>query len=229
MTRSAYALIALFVLDGFLAAPAQAQTRPQARRDRFEVSIGGLWIGGAGLGSTQADLRGNNLTPTPFRLFAAETSAESAPGLDGRVGYWLTRSVGLEAGFVHARPELRTRISSDAEGAPPLTAVEQIDQYFIDANVVWLLDRFRMRRIVPFVSGGAGYLRQLHEGRTLVETGQVYHVGGGIRQPLLTDFGFIRTAGMRLHARLYVLTDGVQLEDRARTHGAISGAFFVTF
>ena len=234
MTRTACAVIVVSLVECLLAMSASAQTRPvtqrnRTSRERFEVSIGGLWIGGAGLGSTEAELRANNLTPTPFRLFTAETSAASAPGVDARVGYWLTRSIGIEAGVVRVRPELRTRISGDAEGAPALTVVERLDQYFMGANVVWLLDQFRFHGIVPFVSGGAGYLRQLHEGRTLIETGQVYELGAGIRQQLVSDVGFIRTAGLRLQGRLYVLTDGVQLEDRARTHGAVSGVFFVAF
>jgi hypothetical protein len=217
-----------------LAPAAHAQTRagqlPAGQpRDRFEVSVGGLWIGGAELGSTQADLRANNLSPTPYRLFAAETDAVAAPGLDGRVAYWLTRSLALEGGFVRVRPELRTRITADVEAAGDLTATERIDQYFIDANVLWLLDRFRFGATTPFVSAGAGYLRQLHEGRTFVETGQVYEFGGGVRHPLLTEAGWLRTVGLRLHARLYVLSNGVQLEDRARTHGAFSGAIYFSF
>jgi hypothetical protein len=198
-------------------------------RDRFEASVGGLWIGGAGMGSTQAELRANNLTPTPFRLFSAETNAAAAPGFDARFGYWLTRSMGIEAGFVRVRPELRTRITADAESAPALTVAERIDQYFIDANVIWLLDGFRFRRTVPFVSGGAGYLRQLHEGRTLVEGGQVYQAGGGVRHALMSDVSWIRTVGVRLQGRVYVLVNGVQLEDRPRTHGAFSASVFVTF
>ena len=229
MTSGVRVVLAAALAQSLLASWASAQPRPAVRRDRFEASFGGLWIGGAALGSTQADLRSNNVTPTPFRLFTAETEARSAPGLDARVGYWLTPSLLAEAGFVRARPELSTAISADAEGAAALTVAERIDQYFIDANVVWLLDSFRFGGTVPFVSGGAGYLRQLHEGRTLVETGQVYQVGAGIRHPLLTAGGWVRSLGLRVHGRVYVLRDGVQLEDNARTHGAITGAVYVTF
>lgn len=229
MTRATWVVLACALLPGVFDAPASGQTRAPAARDRFEVSLGGIWIGGAGLGSTQADLRANSLTPTPFRLFATETSEVGAGGLDARVAYWLTRSIAVEAGFVRARPEVRTRITADSEGATALTAAERLDQYFIDANVIWLLDKFRFGRSVPFVSGGAGYLRQLHEGRTLVQTGQVYEFGGGIRHQLFENAGWFRSVGVRAHGRLYVLVDGVQLDDRARRHGAITGAAYVTF
>jgi len=206
-----------------------AQARPSPSRDRFEVSVGGLWIGGTDLGALDANLRANNLTPTPFRLFSTQTSQAGAPGIDLRFGYWLSRSLAVEGGFARMQPELRTRVIADAESAPALTAAERIDQYFIDANVVWSLDRFRFRGMVPFVAGGAGYLRQLHEGRTLVETGQVYEAGGGIRYPIFRNVGWFRTIGLRLYGRACVLVDGIQLEDQPRTHGAFSASGFLTF
>ena len=239
--KRARMLIVVLLAQGLVSATAWAQPRSQpptrtsaqpaagSAHERFEASIGGLWIGGAALGSTQAEIRANNLTPTPFRLFAAETSEAAAPGLDARFAYWLTRSIAVEAGFVRVRPELRTRVSGDAESSTTLTVAERLDQYFIDVNVVWLLERFRFGRTVPFVSGGAGYLRQLHEGRTLVETGQVYEAGGGLRHPVLSGVGWFRTIGLRVHGRVYVLVDGVDLEDRPRTHGAITGSVYLTF
>jgi hypothetical protein len=126
---------------------------------------------------------------------------------------------------------VRTRISDDAEDAEALTVEEDLDQYFVEAAGVLLLDRFRIGdRTIPFVSGGAGYLRQLHEGRVLVETGQVYHLGGGLRHWLrVRDRGFLRAAGLRLDARAYFLANGFVLEEGARPHGSISGALFLTF
>lgn len=229
MTRIAHALVIVALLHYAFAGTVHAQARPADRGDRFDVSFGGMWIGGAGLGSTSADIRANNVTPTPFRLFAAETRVASAPGWDARIGYWLTRSVVVEGGVARVRPELRTRIASDAEGAAVLTATERLHQYFIDARVIWLLPRFSFGGTVPFVSVGAGYLRQLHEDRTLVETGQVYQTGGGVRRRLMTDVGWFRAIGVRLDGRVYVLVDGVQLEDRPRTHGAFSGSVYLTF
>lgn len=229
MTLVARALVTVALTLAVTAVPAFAQPGPVNRIDRFEVSFGGIWIGEAGLGSTHAEIRANNLTPTPFRLFSAETRAASAPGWDARAGYWFTRSVAVEGGVARLTPELRTRITADAESAAALTATERLQQYFIDARVIWLLPRFKFGGTVPFVTGGAGYLRQLHEGRTLVETGQVYQAGGGIRHPLLGDVGWFGSVGARIDGRVYVLVDGVQLEDRPRTHAAITGALFLTF
>lgn len=137
----------------------------------------------------------------------------------------------VEGGFVFARPSVRTRITSDVEGAEPLTTEERLDQYFVEASAVYFLHALRLgRQTVPFVSAGGGYLRQLHEGRTLVETGQVYHVGGGLRHWLRAGGrGFIRGAGLRVDVRAYVLSNGFRLEDGSRVHGAVSGGAFLTF
>lgn len=230
MTRIACAaFVTVLLVHHAYVPPASAQPSTSPRH-RFEVSIGGLWIGSADLGSARAELRANSVTPEPFSLFTTDTRSASAGGFDGRVGYWLTRSIALEAGFVRSQPQLRTSITGDAEGAAALTVTERLDQYFVDGGVVWLLEKFRFReRTVPFVSGGAGYLRQLHEGRTLIATGQVYHAGGGLRHQLAGNLRWIRALGARLDGRVYVLVDGVQLEDAPRTHGALSGALFVTF
>ena len=230
MTRGwfgAAACSAWIALGGALAA---AQGPADVQRHRFEAAAGGVWLGGASLGAGDAELRGNRVPADEFRLFSADTRAMAAPGFDARVGFWLTRTMAVEGGLVIARPVLRTSITSDVEGAPPLEVEERLDQYFFDGSVVLLLDALRFGATVPFVSGGAGYLRQLHEGRTLVESGQVYHAGGGLRHWLRTRrTGRLRGFGVRVDGRLYVLASGVRLEDGPRTHGALSGALFVTF
>lgn len=221
-------LVALLLV---VAAPAAAQSRDERPQHRLEASAGGFWIGGASMGEMDADLRANQVPAAPFTLFTTSSRMAATSGFDARLGFWLTRSIAVEAGFGFTKPELRTRISGDVEDAPALTASERIDQYVIDVNGVWLIDALTIgRRAVPFVSGGAGYLRQLHEGRTLVETGQAYNVGGGLRYwLLLRDAGFVRALGVRADARLYVLVNGIRLEDRPRSHGAISGSVFFTF
>jgi hypothetical protein len=213
------------------AVPAAAQTTTHPPVRHFEASVGGLWLSGADLGSNDAELRRNAIPTGDFTLFSTETRMEGAPGFDARVAFWLTRALAVEAGLVMTRPEVHTRVTADAEDAEDLTLVEEMDQYFIDVAAVLLLDRFRIgERTVPFVSGGGGYLRQLHEGRTLVETGQVYHLGGGLRHWLRArDRGFLRAAGVRVDGRLYMLVNGFAFEDGARPHGAISGALFLTF
>ena len=212
------------------ALPAAALAQNDRPVRRVEVSGGIGLFGGAALGSGDANLRANNTTPQPYRLFSTDSSFERTSSMETRVGVALTRRYEVEARFAFSRPELRTSVSADVEGAPGLTVVERVDQYVIDGALLVLFDEARFGGVVPFAAAGAGYLRQLHEGLTVIESGRVYHVGGGLKRWFFTrDRGFARGAGVRADARLYFLSGGIALDDDPRSHGAISGSFFVTF
>ena len=212
-----------------LGAPGYAQTDPPIHRVEFEV--GGGLVGGASLGSADANLRANATTKQPSRLFTTATTMSSARTVHARIGYALNRRFAIEGGAVFSRPAVRTSASGDAEGAPALTVDERVDQYFVEASILVSLDEIRLgRRTVPFLAGGAGYLRQLHQGLTLIEEGHVYHLGGGLKHWLLArDRGFVRAAGLRADARLYVLMSGISFDERPRPHGLASGSFFLAF
>jgi len=91
------------------------------------------------LGQQDANLR-TATAGTPFRLFTTTSRMSAAPMLDLRAGIALTRRYGVEGHASYGHPEVRTSISSDAEGAPDVTAVERLDEYLIDAGVVVRFD-----------------------------------------------------------------------------------------
>jgi len=225
LRSAAWTVLALTCLT-----PAYAQTDSRPVR-RPEVSIGGGWFGGAVLGAADANLRANASPPQPLRLFSTETRMAATPALQADVGFSFNRRWGLEASVMKSRPDLRSSIRADAEGAPPLTVVERVDQYVFEGRVVIMLEELRLgQRTVPFATAGAGYVRQLHEGRTVIDNGRGYHVGGGLKHWLFArDRGVLKAAGARIDARLYVLTAGITFDDDPRPQGAISGAAFVTF
>ena len=98
------------------------------------------------------------------------------------MGVRMTRALQAEAVAAYGLPVLRTKISGDAENAAPVSATEPITQVTIQAALVAHLTAWHVGRGgVPFVTAGAGYLRQLHEARVLVETGETYHLGGGVK------------------------------------------------
>ena len=80
-----------------------------------------------------------------------------------------------------ARPKLDIKLSGDFESAPDQTATETLTQYVIDGSAVLNLAPFNSGRVVPFIAGGAGYIRDLHEGSELIETGIEYHGLVGIK------------------------------------------------
>ena len=231
MTHAVRAVLALlFVAWG---APARAQ-RPADPRElalhRITLTIGGGVFSGAAVGTRDADLRANADRPQPYALFSSSTRFGASPMIELRIGMALSRRVVAEARGAFNRAALRTSVSADVEGAPALTVVERVDQYVIGGGVLVMLHEARLAGMVPFAAAGAGYLRQLHEGLTLVEHGHTFDVGGGLVRSLLSrDRGIVRAAGLRADARLYLLSGGVTVRAGPRPHGAISGSAFVAF
>jgi hypothetical protein len=121
-------------------------------------------------------------------------------------------------------------VRSDAEGAAPVTVGERVGQYFFDATLLATLDELSVGQLVPFVVGGGGYLRQLHEGHIVVEHGLVFHAGGGAKYQLVSrSTGAIRTTGLRADVRAYFLRGGIAEGSGPRPHLAASGGFFFGF
>jgi hypothetical protein len=198
---------------------------------RLEVIAAGGWLGGVELGATDANLRQGGSPPSSFRLFSANTRIEGAPTFTAAAGFMFSRRWGVEGGVVVSHPVLRSSVSADAEAAPAIAVSERIDQYIFEGQLVILLEEARLgQRTVPFATAGAGYLRQLHEGLTVIEEGHSFHVGGGVKHWLLArDRGLIRAAGVRADARLVLLAGGIAFGDGARPRGAVSAGIFVSF
>lgn len=224
-------LTAALVIASAAAAAAQTDRDPFRPRS-FEISAGGMLMGGNALGSATATLTRNQSPASAFPLFETDTELAGAAGFEGRVGFHVTRGLAAEGAFLFSRPTLETRITSDAESAPATTATSALEQYLAEGSVVYHLHRWTLAGGVPFVLGGAGYLRQLHEDRAVVETGQAYHAGGGLKFVFgRRARGWIRAFGVRVDGRVYVLRGGADLSDGddARTTGAGSASVVVLF
>lgn len=149
------------------------------------ISLGGGWVGADALGSVTAGSRAaglGTLTPPAFTLFQTESTLDGAPRADAAIAVPVTQTLAVEIAGSIARPTLTTSISRDAEGAPATSASERIDEYTVGARVLYDLPRWTFgRRFRPFVAAGGAYLRQLHDEQVLVETGQVWSAGAGLR------------------------------------------------
>ena len=213
---------------------AQQTSTPRARS--FELSAGGIGVGPIDFGSTTASLVANQSAAPESTLFRAASSIGTGAGLEGRVAFNITRALAVEGGFVWTRATLESRITSDVEGVPNVTVAQDLDTYFVEASAVWHLNAlsFAGGRALPFVAGGAGYLRQLDDEQMLTreEAGQVYHAGGGVKYFfMLRRRGFIRGLGLRGDARLYVRSGGIELDqDTAyRNQWAVAASLLVRF
>jgi hypothetical protein len=206
-----------------LPAIAGAQGRRTAAPPRVEIGGGAGFAGGISLGERDASLRSNSTTPTPFRLFATDTRLDPSPRIEVRVGYRVTRRLTAEGTLTMARPTLTSSLSQDVENAAPVDATSRVTEYIIDAGALWRLSTNTRRRWTPFASGGAGVARQVHDGKTLIESGVDVYAGGALL------YGLTSRAGLRLDGRAHFLSGGIAEGQSVSPRGAVSGSIFVAF
>ena len=194
----------------------------------MDVSVGAGFLGGSSLGDADADLRGSG--GQPYQLFATSSRIGTSRPLEVRVDFPLGPKYVLEMRGAWSRPELETAVSGDEESAPPLTVAERVDQYSLDLGLLVNLRQVRPRVLVPFLSGGLGYVAAVHEGQTLLENGISYRGGGGIKYPLaVRTTGWINGVGIRADGALIVITNGLATGSGASRQVAATGSLYLTF
>lgn len=226
MSRAWILCVCLVVPAGVAA---QGVDAPASRPGHLTIAGGLIWAGGYPIGDSAAALRSNatGATPPPFTLFRADTSVDAATGAEVRAGVAVTPSFTIEGGFTVSRPSLTVMLSDDAEASPTTLDAERLSQLTIDAGLVWQLPRPVLGgKLRPFVSGGGGYLRQLYDEQTLVETGRIVYAGGGARYWLRGGDGSRRAVGLRGDVRAMWRTDGVNFEEKTRVGPTVSLMLF---
>lgn len=192
-----------------------------------EVSVGGGVMGGSDLGEQPAELRTPGGT---MRLFDSASTLGTAASIEVRVGVPLTRRITLEARYGFSRPELRTSITRDAEGAPDTTLAMAVDQHLFDGGVVVRVGEVRPSGVTPFVAVGAGYLRHLDEEQALAADGRALYAGGGIEHWFRErGRGAVRAAAIRVDVRFYFIAGGIVPDDDWRPQGSVSGSLVLGF
>lgn len=215
-----------------MAAPVEAQTVAALRPRRVVVSGGVGLTGPVAIGDLIASLRRNTVgSPPPFTLLRAESEIDPAIGADLRVALPLTDVVAIEVAGGYASPQLGVRVSQDPEVTAGAFVSERLSQYTVDVTALYLLPgRTLGRRARPYLLGGGGYLRQLHEGRLQVETGRTLHAGGGVMYWLRGGRAMSRRSfGVRGDVRYIYRDGGIDFEDRRRGYPAVSVLAFGQF
>ena len=221
--RAAGVAFSVLVLAVAAVTPAAAQSAA-GRGSRLEVSAGGVLVGGYELGEKVAELTPNSGS-SGFDLFTTESEVRQAFGGVARIGFLVTPNLVIEGGLRFTRPVYELRASGDAEEAPDTTIEETLSQYVFDGSVVWNFGGAG-RRFVPFVYGGAGYLRELHEEDALVEEGVEYHAGAGLKW----WFGQgSRRFGARGDVGISVRDGGFDFDEGARLVPVVSGSLVFAF
>jgi hypothetical protein len=226
---SARGVAALVLLAVSIATPRDscAQADPTAVPGRVEASVGVLWVGHQALGSgaaTESTGSGGSL-----QLFTASSRLETATGVDAQIAVGLLRSLEAAVELSYAKPGLTVALDHDFENASPVVARETLQELRVGGNLLWYPWR-RRSRLAPFASGGAGYLRQVHERGTLIETGRYYQFGGGVKYLFFSHpAGRLKALGARLDARALLRAKGVASGDTLHAAPALGAAMFARF
>jgi hypothetical protein len=200
-------LLAICVVGGADAIHAQTP-----RAGSWEVSGGYTFVSGYDFDSSDAELTRNTTTGDGFVLFITDSAVEAAHSIGGQLGYYFSPRWAVEGGVRFGKPVFRMELSDDAEGAPDTVVEDTLDQYLFSASVVYHFAGAG-RSVLPFVAGGASYLRELHEGQELVETGAEYHASVGIKN----WFGNARRRfGLRAEGGLSFRDGGFDFEEKVR-------------
>jgi hypothetical protein len=193
------------------AAPAFAQAVAPSTSARVLLDVGALIVGSADAGSSTITYLAPDGTAIP--QFSIEKTAARAFGVSGHVQVRLTPRVALEVTGEWARPELRTRLTGDAE-ADEATATQSIHRFVLGGGVV--ADVKQLGKWHTFARGSFGWLRELSDDQTLYQDGWVAQMGGGARYQWTAKNGHFRPYGIRTDIWLDVRHGGVAFSDKAR-------------
>jgi hypothetical protein len=170
------------------ASTASAQgRRPLVYRDTphagsWEIGGGVVWAGGFTGATSTAELTRNGEDSGGFDLFTAAGELKGRMGAGATLAFFVSSSVAVEGGFRFSQPVISYRLSADAEEAPDTTAQENLARYVFTGSLVVHLRRMSPGvSTVPFIAAGAGYIRDLHQGNELMETGQAFHGVVGLK------------------------------------------------
>jgi hypothetical protein len=210
------------------AAWASTATAQPAVGGRFEVAVGALWQGGISMTALSAtETQGSGAPRTVFDLSRELTSTV---GLEARVGVRVTQRFTIEATGSYAQPNLEVTPSNDVEGAPAITASEPLKAFTIGGAVTWFVSRRQaLGRVLPFVTAGLAYARQLHQPSTLADSGSVVDAGGGVEYILRTRARGVKTTGLRADGRARIRSSALAVDANTHVSPVFAGALFVRF
>jgi hypothetical protein len=164
----------------------------------------------------------------PFSLFTSRSDLQSAVGVEGRIAVRVSRRIQLEASGSYGRSRLRTRISDDFEDVADIDLSEKTFHAVAQGAIIAHFDR-RIANGIPFVTFGGGYLRELHEGQTVVESGHRFFGGAGLRFARLRAGSRISQWGVRAEAKAVARSGGIALDERTHVGPELAASLFFAF
>jgi hypothetical protein len=200
---------------------------PGNRPARWEIGGGVGWSDGFTGPTATAELTANGESSGGFDLFSSESELKNGAGFAASVAFHVSPTMAIEAGLRYSQPTLSYHLANDVENAAPVTAQENLNRYIFTGALVWHVRPITSAsRLVPFVAGGGGYVRDLHEGNELIETGGEIHAVGGVKYWLGAGR---RRFGLRGEAGFSVISGGFDFRDSSRTVPIASAGLLYLF
>lgn len=227
MTPVCRAVVTALALCAGAAVPRTAGAQ-EAPTPRLELSGGARWIAPLGF----PDVAANETTPggSARPLFVTSSHVDGSVGASGTVGVRVMRGLRADLTVAFNPTHLTTQVTGDREGISDTTARESVTQFLIEGGVVMQPRRWQRPWLSPFVSAGGAWLRQLNDGRTLVQNGQSAYLGTGVCYvERVTNPKRIKASGIRLDVRLQGFRAGVALDQRVHLAPTVAASVFTWF
>ncbi len=209
------------VASVWCAAPVSAQVAPLP--PRVLLDVGGTVLGGGALGSTDATYV--TATGAPFTLFSTSQSWSTGVGATAHLQVRLKPRVAVELSGSWTRPDIRSKITGDFEGAADTTATSAVSQFLTSGGLVV---SFRPRgKWTPFARGAVSWLRHLSNDETLYQDGLSADLGGGLRYAWREKRGHVRPYGVRADVWINVRSGGLELAHQSRVIAPGFSAAFI--
>jgi hypothetical protein len=198
---------------------------------RLELGATVEWFGPSDLGDRTPTLVGNPAErSTPLPLFTTNGQQNPAVGLGAILGWRLARRVTIQGGFTVGWPGIELTTTDDVEREGETTSEGRLTEYLFDGGIVFDLGTGNTGKWRPFVSGGGGYLRQVHDGGTVIESGSVFYGGGGVKYRLrATPARRLKSVELRLQGRLLMRDGGFSLDDGRRASLNVGAGLVAAF
>lgn len=216
---------ACFILACASASLCAAQPASPAK---YEVNVGARWVGPIAVASELANEAAAG--GTTRSLFSSHTRLGAGVGVAAGFGVQLSRAIRAEMSASYGTTQLNSKVSADAEQVADITVHTPVEQLVVEAGVLAQRSRWRDRRLQPFVTAGVAYLREMYEGRTLIETGSALYAGGGLYYVRASARSrHIRATGLRIDLRGQMRRGGVASSSNIHAAPEVTAGVFVRF
>jgi hypothetical protein len=115
----------------------------------------------------------------PLVVYRTHNRLAPGAGVEGRLGYRVSRRVSIEAAGAWTALNVESRLTDDVEEASPAIAAARLSRFTAEGAA--LVDISRGSRSAVFARGGAGWWRELTRGIAVIDDAAFVSAGLGVK------------------------------------------------